>query len=242
MKTSCLLVDDEPIALRVLQSHLAKIPTLEVVASCGHAMEAFRVLYEKKVDLLFLDIHMPGLSGIEFLKSLRQTPKVILTTAHREYALEGYELDIVDYLLKPISLERLLKAVDKYYKSTPTQILANSPFLNPLSQDQQDYVYIKSERKMRKLYYKDIFFIESIKDYVKIHTGSEVVVTKQAISHFEESLPKEQFIRIHRAYLIAKSHIKVITANTIEVASHELPIGRSYKNSILLLLNYPSNK
>lgn len=235
MKTSCIIIDDEPIAIKVMRSHLEKIPNIEVKATCAHALQAFEMLQHTKVDLLFLDIQMPQLTGIDFLKSLSTPPKVIFTTAYREYAVEGFELDIVDYLLKPISFERLLKALNKYYKITA----AGLPlvYAAPLPGN-ESFIYVKSDRKVVKVLLCDILFIESLKDYVKIHTKSGIIVTKQQISSFEEKLPSGQFIRIHRAYIIAVAFIKAFTAETIEIMQHELPIGRSYKNSTLHFLNY----
>ncbi|QHT69458.1 response regulator transcription factor [Rhodocytophaga rosea] len=238
MKTSCLIIDDEPIAIKVMRSHLEKIPSIEVKATCAHALQAFEMLQHTKIDLLFLDIQMPQLTGIDFLKSLGAPPKVIFTTAYREYAVEGFELDIVDYLLKPISFERLLKALNKYYKLTAASLPVLQAAHSPVN---ESYMYVKSERKVIKVNLGDIFFIESLKDYVKIHTKTGMIITKQQISSFEEKLPPEQFIRIHRAYIVAVAYIKAFTADTIEVMQHELPIGRSYKSSTLHFLNYKAD-
>lgn len=241
MKTTCIIVDDEPIAIKVMRSHLEKIPNLEVVATCAHAVEAFEILCHTKVDLIFLDIQMPHVTGIDFLKALTQAPKVIFTTAYREYALEGFELDIIDYLLKPVSFERLLKALNKYYKST----VANLPVVystQEIAKSKEGYIYVKSERKILKIFFSEILFIESLKDYIKIHTASGVIITKQQISHLEAKLPKETFIRIHRAYIVSVNSIKAFTAETIEVLNHELPIGRSYKSSTLSFLNYSADR
>lgn len=237
MKTTCIIVDDEPIALKVMGTHLEKIPNIEVIASCAHAVDAFEILCQRKVDLLFLDIQLPQLSGIDFLRSLTQAPNVIITTAYREYALEGFELDIIDYLLKPISFERLLKALNKYYKSSA----ANLPLVHAANlgtAGNEEYMYVKGERKIIKVLFTDIIFIESLKDYVKIHTKNEIILTRQQISQFEAKLPKERFIRIHRSYMVCINSIKAFTAETIEVLNYELPIGRSYKNSTLSYLNY----
>jgi DNA-binding LytR/AlgR family response regulator len=240
VKTSCIIIDDEPIAIKVIRSHLEKIPNIEVKATCAHAIQAFEILQHTKIDLLFLDMQMPQLTGIEFLKSLSAAPKVIFTTAYREYALEGFELDIVDYLLKPISFERLLKALNKYYKTTTLA----SPAVyatHEATAVNENFIYVKSDRKIIKVLLGDILFIESLKDYVKIHTKRGLILTKQQISSFEEKLPPEQFIRIHRAYIIGVQYIKAFTAETIEVLQHELPIGRSYKNSTLRFLNYKAD-
>lgn len=235
MKTSCIIIDDEPIAIKVVRAHLEKIPNIEVKATCAHALQAFEILQRTKIDLLFLDIQMPQLTGTAFLRSLNPAPKVIFTTAYREYALEGFELDIVDYLLKPISFERILKALNKYYKVTAT---LPAGYATHGANVQENFVYVKSDRKIVKVLLADILFIESLKDYVKIHTKTGIIITKQQISHFETTLPPAQFIRIHRAYIIALQYIKAFTSETIEVMQHELPIGRSYKNSTLSFLNY----
>ena len=168
MKTKCIIVDDEPLALEVIESHLKKFKDIEIVARCNDAIEAFEIIKKKSVDLIFLDIQMPQMTGLDFLKTLNKPPKVIITTAYREYALDGYELDVVDYLLKPISFERFMKAINKYYQSADNAVILSDN--GQQSQQTDSYIYVKADKKVVKILLRDIFFIESLKDYVQIHT------------------------------------------------------------------------
>jgi len=235
MKTKCLIIDDEPLAIEVIESHLGHFEDIETVAKCNNAIEAFNIIKQKQVDLIFLDIQMPQITGIDFVKTLTNPPKVILTTAYREYAIEGYELDVVDYLLKPISLERFMKAVDKYY-----QIVKSDLFVfDTKSESQSDpFLYVKSERKIQKIFLNEITYIESLKDYIQINTKTKSVLTKNKISHFEEKLPQDKFVRIHKSFIVSLSKVNAFTANSIEMGKMDLPIGRSYKNNVLRALNY----
>jgi len=235
MKTKCIIVDDEPLAIEVIESHLKKFKEIDILARCNDAIEAFEILKNKSVDLIFLDIQMPQLTGLDFLKSLAKPPKVIITTAYREYALEGYELDVVDYLLKPISFERFMKAINKYY-----QCVNNSVIISDNSSVQDSYIYVKADKKVIKILLKDIFYIESLKDYVQIYTIRKSIVTKNQIGFLEEKLPADKFVRIHKSYIVSISRIDAFTSNTIEIKNKELPIGRSYKNLVLKTLNYPT--
>lgn len=235
MNCKCIIVDDEPIAIRVIGSHLEKIPNIEVVAKCSNAMEALDVLRNNAIDLIFLDIQMPQITGIDFLKTLNHPPKVIFTTAYRDYAIEAFDLEVVDYLLKPIPFDRFLKAVNKYYTQSETSLMT----LNKgTGSNDNEFIYIKSERKVVKVYLKDIVYIESLKDYVKVHTNEKLIVTKQLISQFEKVLPPESFLRTHRSFIIPIDKIEAFTAETIEVSGNELPIGRVYKNAVMNALNY----
>ena len=229
MKTRCLLVDDEPPALEVLETYVHELAQLELVGSCGNALEAFALLQEQPVDLLFLDIKMPKMLGTDFLRSLRHPPQVIFTTAYREYAYEGFELDAVDYLLKPVSLERFLKAVAKATHpvgapATPDESPATAA-PNP-----EAFLYFRIDRKMVKVTLRDILYVEGLKDYVKIHrtTGPPLVV-KQTVSSMEEKLSESNFLRIHRSFIVALDKIRTYSARHIEVANEELPIGRLFR-------------
>ena len=224
----CLLVDDEPPALEVLESYVREVARLELVASCGNALEAFDVLQRQPVDLLFLDIKMPKMLGTDFLRSLRHPPQVIFTTAYREYAYEGFELDAVDYLLKPISLVRFLKAVAK---ASPTDAPAADalPELAP-APNPDAFLYFRIDRKMVKVVLRDILYIEGLKDYVKIHTAAgPALVVKQTINGLEEKLSESNFLRIHRSFIVALDKIRTYNARHIEVANQELPIGRLFR-------------
>ncbi|WP_247236665.1 LytTR family DNA-binding domain-containing protein [Telluribacter sp. SYSU D00476] len=231
-KIRCLLVDDEPPALTVLQSHITYVPNLEVVAECHSAMAAFGVLQQQAIDLMFLDIKMPQLLGTDFLRSLRNPPKVIFTTAYKEFALDGYELDVVDYLLKPIPLERFLKAIQK---AVPwgNQPLPSLPSLEPSTPSVADkYLYFRADRRMLKVMLKDILYIESLKDYVKIMTPNGQLVVKQTISSLAEMLPEDHFLRVHRSYIVALDKITSFSQGQICVNHVEIPIGRHYKQIV----------
>jgi len=231
MKTKCIIIDDEPLAIEVIESYLIKIDDMEIVAKCESAVDALAVLRKKQIDLMFLDIQMPELTGLDFLKSLSHPPKVILTTAHRKYAIEGYELDAVDYLLKPISFKRFLKAVNKYFKSADTK---NKVIHDEANED--DFIYVKENKKTIKISLEEILYIESMKDYVTFHTAQKKIITKSTMSELEEKLPVEKFIRIHRSYIVAIKKIDAFTATSIEIGKKELTIGRNYKNGVMRLL------
>jgi len=237
MKTNCLIVDDEPLAIKVIEAHVGKIPSLEVVATCSNAIEAFDVLMKQNIDLVFLDVEMPGITGMDLLKSLKKAPAVIITTAHRDFAIDAYELDAIDYLLKPIAFDRFFKSVSKYYQWHTSNSLEVKD-AKPTSKSSEPYIYVRADRKVQKIPISEISFIESLKDYVKIHLANEVIITKEKISTLEEKLRDSIFIRIHRSFLVSTDHIKAFTAETIEVGDKELPIGRTYKNAVLSFLGY----
>ncbi len=241
MKLKCLIVDDEPLALDILENYIARLENVELVARCENAVEAFNYLKQKKVDILFLDIQMPKLTGIDFLKSINNPPHVIFTTAYREYALEGYELNALDYLLKPISFDRFLKAINKVYEINASQKqptdLINSLNAMPISNYDESFMYLKEDKKMVRILLKDILYIESLKDYVRVKTKQKEVIAYQKISYLEEKLPVERFIRIHRSFIIALDKIEVFSSTEVEVAGKTIPIGRNYKSETLKLLN-----
>ncbi|MGA0558863.1 LytR/AlgR family response regulator transcription factor [Larkinella sp. VNQ87] len=240
MNVRCLLIDDEPHAVEIIESYIEMVDGLEVVGKCHNAVQAFSFLQSTPVDLLFLDIKMPKLSGTDFLRSLRNPPKVIFTTAYREYALDGFDLDVVDYLLKPIPFERFLRAVSKVMRlesqtvshmvPEPTS-LASEKELVPSERDA--FLYFRADRKMMKVYTKDILYIESLKDYIKIITTTgKPLVVKQAISSVESMLPGRDFLRIHRSYIVALDKISAWSPNHIEIAGQELPIGRLHQKDV----------
>jgi DNA-binding LytR/AlgR family response regulator len=242
MKIKCLIVDDEPLALDVLETYIERLDNLELVGRCKNAIEAYNKLQNEKIDLLFLDIQMPKLTGIELVKNVHKPPKIIFTTAYREYALEGYELDALDYLLKPISFERFLRAVNKMLQINPKEstvsgiTLATAPSsggINP----QEPFIYLKSDKRMVKIPLKDILYIESLKDYIRVRTTAKEVVSYQKISYLEEKLPEDQFLRIHRSFIVATNKIEAFSATHVEIGGHEIPIGRNYKNETLRKLS-----
>jgi len=233
MKVKCVLVDDEPLAIKLLENHISKIASFEVVATCNNAMKALEILNTHEVDLLFLDIKMPTMTGIDFLKSLRNPPKTIFTTAYREYALESYDLDVADYLLKPITFDRFFRAVQRYYRDIkPMQIAVSTP----KNETTETLIQIKSGTKYHKVAVSDIVYIESLKDYVKIHTASKCIVSKQKISDLETELSKHAFLRVHRSYMINSKKVTAFTPHDIELNTVEVPIGASYKEYVLAVL------
>lgn len=228
MKIRCLVIDDEPLALQVIQTHLDKIPGVELVATFQNPIEALDLIKSTKIDLIFLDIEMPLLSGIDFLKTLQNPPKVIFTTAYRNYATESYELDVVDYLLKPISFTRFFKAVNKY--KNLVNITVSIPTIK--EEEANDYLYVNSNKKFIKLNFRDVLYVESIKDYVKVYLHDKSVITKDSISNFEHKLPQE-FLRIHRSFIVNINKVTAFTKVDVEIGEREIPIGASYKDDVI---------
>lgn len=228
MKIRCLIIDDEPFAIKVLETHVARVPDVEVVATCRSALEAFDVLRKQAVDLLFLDIQMPELTGLDFLRALSNPPLVILTTAHREYALEGFELDVVDYLLKPISLPRLLRALEKaqrFIRKTPVSTSPQSQTARMLA--------LPVDRQTVTVPLHEVIYIESMGDYVKVHALGRLVVSKQRMGELTERLVGHGFLRIHRSFLVSMPHITAYSAEEVQIGKKILPISRSYRQHAL---------
>lgn len=238
MKLRCLLVDDEPPALDVLEFYIESVEGLTVAARCEDALQAFQVLQDQPIDLLFLDITMPKLLGTNFLRTLRNPPPVIITTAYREYALDGYELDVVDYLLKPIPFDRFLRAVGKVLKSSDGSSLpAALPDKEPPQHPETGFLFFRADRKLVKVHTSDILYVESLKDYVRIiTTTSKPLVVKQTISALEAMLPADHFVRVHRSFIAATNHVTTYTHRHVEVAGQELPIGRLYQKEVERIL------
>lgn len=225
MKIRCLLVDDEPPALEVLKTHISATPLLEVIGECHHAMGAFDFLQQHHVDLLFLDIQMPTLRGTELLKSLSHPPKVIFTTAHREFALDGFDFNAVDFLLKPISLERFLKAVQKVIQQNVMTGETSAP-------EPKRFAYFRADRKTVKIQIDDINYIESLKDYVKIHVEGQPVITRQTITAIQDMLPQDEFMRVHRSFIVALSKVTSYSTHAVFVGKEEIPVGPLYRNDV----------
>lgn len=233
-KVQCLIVDDEPLAIEVIKAHISGIPQLEIVGTCNNAIEALEQLRQHSIDLMFLDIQMPLLTGIEFLKSLTHRPKVIFTTAFRDYALESYELDVVDYLLKPISFERFFKAINKYLSLegvvSPSALSSNSSsHSHPELRD--DYLDLNSNKKTHRIRLKDILYVESFKDYIQVHIEGSYISTKVKISDIGKELP-DNFMRIHRSYIVNTTAITAFSTFEVELGELRLPIGSSYKKEV----------
>jgi DNA-binding LytR/AlgR family response regulator len=233
----CLLVDDEPPALEVLKTYIASISSLQLAATCNNAVEALNVLREQEIDLLFLDIQMPYLLGTDLIRTLTKPPKVIFTTAYRKFAIEGFELDAVDYLLKPISFERFLKAVNKVMETSLKFGSNHDAFYLQQNDSNEEFINVRADRKNFKIALDDILYIESLKDYIRMVTKTKSIVTKQSISSIEEALPKNNFVRIHRSFIVALNKIESFTNNTVEIAKQELPISRMYRHEVDKLLN-----
>jgi len=229
----CLVVDDEPTAREILEDHLGKISTVQVVACCKSALEAFTWINSEKIDLIFLDINMPEISGLSFAKSINKQIKIIFTTAYREYAVDGFDLKAVDYLLKPISFERLLQAINKYFDENAPVIPEKSEEIIP---EKSDYFFVRSDRKMIKIDFSEITYVESLSDYIRIHLTDRAVITRETISNIEAKLPQKEFLRVHRSYIVAMAKIDSFTSEYVGIDKHEIPISRSFKNEVLAKL------
>lgn len=235
MKTRCIIIDDEPLARDLMRNHIEKLDNFEIVAECADAMKALQELREKKVDLMFMDIQMPQITGIEFLKILKNPPKVIITTAYREYAIDGFELDVVDYLLKPITFERFLKSVNKYYQVSQDESTVAAPVSETMQPDEA-FIYVRENKRVIKVHLNEILYVEGLSEYVQIYTDKKKIITKTTMTSLEEKLPNECFMRIHKSFIVSMARIEAFTSTTIEVPGKELPIGRSFKNSVLSAL------
>lgn len=231
MKLRCLLIDDEPPALKVLESHMSQINGLEIVGQCRNAIEALDVLHQRPVDVLFLDIKMPKLLGTDFLRNLSQPPKVIFVTAYRDYALDGYELDAVDYLVKPVSFERFVKAVAKLKRMAASDKDVQTSNYSP---NLEAFVYLKVDKHMQKVFVNEILYIESWKDYVKLFlTDNKTILVKQPISSMENLLSAHRFLRVHRSYIVSIDKISGYNGMFVQVNKTEVPIGRLYKQTVI---------
>lgn len=225
----CIIVDDEAIARDIIASHVSKIDRIEVMAICRDAVEAFNYINNHEIDLVFLDINMPEITGIALAKSIKKEIKIIFTTAYRDYAVEGFELRAVDYLLKPISFERLLKAVNTYFEVHATEENHQPSEISDIS----EFMFVRSDRKMIKIDFNEIQYIESYSDYLKIHLKNSVVVTRETITSIEAKLPSESFIRVHRSYVVSLMFITSFTTEQICIHQTSIPISRSYKKKVL---------
>jgi len=237
-RIKCLVTEDEPLARDVLCKYIAELEYLELTGVCSDAMKTLHVLKTRPVDLLFLDIMMPKLNGIEMLRSLQHPPRVILTTAHPDYAIQAFELNAIDYLLKPISFERFVLAVNRFFNFRPTGDFPAfvAPADNNATDADEGFIYLKAEKKMVKVFLKDIIMIESLRDYVKVITTNQQIISYQKIGYLEEKLPEKKFLRIHRSYIIAVDQILSFNTTSVDITSRSLPIGRSYKDMVMNML------
>jgi DNA-binding LytR/AlgR family response regulator len=239
MKLRCLLIDDEPPALKILVSHISNINGLEVVAQCKNAIEALDVLHEKTIDVIFLDIKMPMILGTEFLKNLSNPPKVIFVTAYRDYALDGYELDAVDFLVKPVSFERFLKAITKLKRSIGNETISHTEEYKP---NAEAFVYLKVDRNMQKIFINEIIYIEGWKDYVKVFiSNKKYLLVKQSIGSMENLLSQHRFLRVHRSFIVSMNRISGYNGIALQLEDQEIPIGRLYKQAVMETLQSATN-
>jgi DNA-binding LytR/AlgR family response regulator len=234
MNFNCLIVDDEPIAQQILEKYISQIDVLNLVGKCGNAFEALNVLHKEQIDIVFLDIKMPSLSGLDMLKTLQAPPNVILTTAFSEFGVESYEYGITDYLLKPISFERFLKAVNKLV------IPQNSKLTLPQPEDkivEPTFIFFKADKKIHKYYFSDILFIEGSGNYVKIHSQHEKpLMVLDKLTDLQNKLPQKQFIRIHKSFIVNVSHIQKIEGNMIKIEDKIIPISATFKPNLEALI------
>ena len=228
----CLIVDDEPLAIDVIENYLKRL-NISIIKRCENAIEAFRFLQHESIDVIFLDIEMPLLTGLDFLKSLKNPPAVIITTAYRDYAVEGFELDVVDYLIKPIPFSRFMKAIEKVHHFERQAIGQGE-----ISTGEGDeYLFLKVDRKFVKVLVKDILYIESLKDYIRVKTNSDTWISYQSLSGITEKLPQEKFMRVHRSYIVALNKIDFIEEGVINVGKNAIPVADAYRGSLNQQLN-----
>ncbi|MBN2519102.1 MAG: response regulator transcription factor [Bacteroidales bacterium] len=226
---NCIAIDDEPLALNVIEDLCKKISFVNLVAKCISAIEAVKILNQNKIDLIFLDIQMPNITGLDFVKTLDQPPMIIFTTAYSSHALEGFELNAIDYLVKPISFERFFKAISKAYEIY--NLKKNKNISQDLSEttDPVNFLMVKSEYKTVKVNLNEILYIEGLKDYLKIYIGQKPLLTKSTLKNIEEKLPPDKFIRVHKSYIVSIAHINSIANNRIIIGEKLIPVGNQYK-------------
>jgi DNA-binding LytR/AlgR family response regulator len=233
----CLIVDDEPIAIRVVRNHLQNFHNIEVTGECANAIEAISFLTNQQVDLIFLDIQMPQLNGLELIRSLPHPPLIIFTTAYRDFAVDAFELGVIDYLLKPISLARFAKAIGKFYQQINE---SNAGSYSQESTMLSEYIFLKADKKTHKIDPEELIYIESLGDYVVAHTKAGKIVTKEKISNLYEMLPHNKFLRIHRSYIVSIRYIDAILAGCVEIGTLKIPIGRNYREQVKTFLAHKS--
>ncbi len=229
---NCIAVDDEPLALDIIENYVNKHPDLNLVARCNNAAEASEVLKTRKVDLMFLDIQMPEISGLNFVKSLEKKPLFMFTTAYPDYAVEGFELDAIDYLLKPIAYDRFEKGVEKakeYFRMQKDSDIVETDLEN-------EFIFVKANQKLIKLAYNDIYYVEAFADYVKIFLADKKIVTLQTMKNMEKKLPAEMFSRVHRSFIVNRNHVESFSTSMCEVNGIRIPIGKNYKDGFVQIM------
>jgi two-component system LytT family response regulator len=235
----CLVVDDEPLALQILEDYISKIPFLTLVKATTNAIEALTLVQEGNIDLVFLDVQMPELTGIQFLRIANGKAKVVLTTAYSQYALEGYELDVVDYLLKPIAFDRFFKSAQKAQAIIQPANKQPAEAIQPVQQQDflSDFIFVKSEHKIQKIHLHQILFIEGLKDYISIFTQSERIITLQNMKKMEEILPEKHFVRVHKSYIVALNKIDSIERGRIFIGDKTIPVGDTYRDDFFKIID-----
>ncbi|MCG8411252.1 MAG: response regulator transcription factor [Bacteroidales bacterium] len=235
MEIKCIIIDDEPLARKLIRNHLSHFKQFNILAECENAISAAKIIQEQDVDLLFLDIQMPEINGVDFLKSLIKKPKTIITSAHKEYAIDGFNLDVIDFLLKPITLDRFFKAINKFLEISPCEKTTIHKI--PQKTIEQNELFVKDTNKTYRIIPSDILYIEGMREYIKIYTNNTNIITKSSLNGFMDRLPSDLFIRIHKSFIINTQKVRAFTKTTIEIGEKKLPIGRSYKLNTLDSLN-----
>ncbi|MEO6330265.1 MAG: response regulator transcription factor [Ginsengibacter sp.] len=228
----CIAIDDEPLALDLLEDNISKVPWLQLVGKCEDAMEAMKIMQQENIDLIFLDIQMPGLTGLQFIQSMAHKPMIILITAYEKFALEGFNLNVTDYLVKPVALDRFIKACNKaleYY------------MLKTKSTAGIDYFFVNVDYSLVKIIFKDIMWVEGLKDYIKIHlrSSSKPIVTRMAMKSIEEILPSSKFVRVHKSYIVSVAYVTAVRKNTVFIGAAEIPVSESYPEAIAFITGKP---
>jgi two-component system, LytTR family, response regulator len=233
---NCIIIEDEPLAAEVLQDYIRQVSFLNLIGVCSDAIFALEMLQKEKIDLIFLDIHLPKLKGLDFIKTLKHPPQIIITTAYHEYALQGYEYNVTDYLLKPVEFNRFLTAVNKLRQDFVPETLG----VVTKQETERRYLFFNVGKKKVKIYLDEILYIESLKEYVRIYTKGRNILTKFQLGEIEELLNKSNFIRVHRSFIVARDKIEAFTATDIEINGKQVPVGRSYKELVQSVLERDS--
>lgn len=227
MKIKCIIIDDEPLAIKVIENHLQEFQNFEIVGTFNNPIEALQLLEEEEIDAVFLDINMSKMNGLEFIKNVELQSNIVITTAYREYAVESFDLDVLDYLVKPIPFNRFLKAVNKITQRISQQRGASQDNFN---ESTDSFIFLKVDKKLIKILFDEIYYIESLKDYIKVFTATDNYLVHKSLTGITEELPSDQFLRVHRSYTISLDKVKSVEGNSVEIDSKRIPIGRKYIN------------
>jgi len=230
MNLNCVIVDDEPIARDILRTYIAQVPYLNLAGECSDAFEAMQLINKQSIDLVILDINMPRLSGLDMLRTLKKYPAIIITSAYPDYALEGFELSVTDYLLKPFAFPRFVQATEKVLNH-------NSPNQQSTPHENDDFIMVKSDKKLTKVFFNDITYVEAYGNYIFIHCGQERIMSKQTLTQFEEQLPAGNFVRIHKSYIVSMRAVKFFEGGELSIGDKKLPVGKVYRNDMLRKFN-----